>query len=297
MTLEQLFQKDFPLASLTSFKTGGRAQFYGLPADIEEVKNMLSLATRYGLALTFLGGGTNVLVSDKGVDGIVLHTAGLKGIERQGNELTILAGTPVNEVTSYASLHGLKGMEFAGGLPGTIGGAALMNARCYGSEMSEHVVSVRYLDPDGNSYLLSADELDYSYKNSIFQYHPDRLIVEVTLILSPGDSHNIAELTETHRRDRVNKGQFIYPSAGCAFKNNYSLGIPSGKLIEECGLKELSVGDASVLSCHGNFIINKGSASSSDIFTLITRIEEGVLEKKGIKLEKEVRLLGDFSML
>jgi UDP-N-acetylmuramate dehydrogenase len=187
--------------------------------------------------------------------------------------------------------NSLTGFEFAGGLPGSIGGAAYMNARCYGSEMSKVVKSINYIDNDLNESTISIEEINYTYKNSIFMKNPEWYIISVELELTAGDQAEIKELTEKNFEDRKSKGQFDYPSAGCVFKNNYDVGIPSGQLIDELSLKGSKVGGAQVYENHANFIINKSNAKGSDVITLLKMIEKEVYSQRGIRLEREIQVL------
>ena len=187
--------------------------------------------------------------------------------------------------------RGLSGMEFAGGLPGSIGGAVYMNARCYGSEFADIVSAVTILKENGEMEILEKNKLDYAYKQSVFMKHPNWCVFSVEFALKKADKKSIWAVYHTNYLDRKNKGQFAYPSAGCAFKNDYSLGVSAGKIIDECGLKGKYIGGAEVYTKHANFIINKQNASSEDVRTLIAFVAEEVQRQKQVSLEKELCII------
>lgn len=201
------------------------------------------------------------------------------------------AGVTIKDAVKFATKQGLSGLEFAGGLPGTIGGAAFMNARCYGGEFSQIIKEVSIVDGALQYKVLSGADLDYGYKHSIFMEHPEYCIVDVVVSLMPAPKKAIREQTKKNYIDREKKGQFAYPSAGCVFKNDYIAGIPAGKLIDGAGLKGFSSGGAQIYEKHANFIINRKNAKAIDIKRIINEVQKQVKEKNGIDLELELQVI------
>lgn len=201
------------------------------------------------------------------------------------------AGVMINDAVNFAVKQGLSGLEFAGGLPGTIGGATYMNARCYGSEFSRIIKEVSIIDKALQYKVISGTDLDYGYKHSVFMDHPEYCIVDVVLSLMPLSKKLVRDKTRENYLDRERKGQFAYPSAGCVFKNDYTAGIPAGKLIDEAGLKGLTIGGAQIYDKHANFIINKKNAKASDVKKIIREVQNKVEAKSGIHLETELQVI------
>jgi len=286
-------QEYVPLAKYTTFKAGGSARYYCRPENSADVQEAVLYANEHSLEIFRMGGGSNVLVSDKGFEGLVIHMAGLKTFRFEDTRLITGPGIAVDKLANLAAGQGLAGLAFAGGLPGSIGGAVYMNARAYGASFSDVVSAVEIVDEQGKSKTLPAGELDYKYKYSKLMDSHDT-IVSITLQLISGDRDNITRATKENHDKRVQMGQFYFPNAGCVFKNDYSVGIPTGKIIDELGLLSHSVGDACIFENHGNFIVNKGKATASDIRKLIDYIKKTVLEKKSIQLEEEIRYLGSW---
>jgi len=285
-------KKDYPIGELTTFKIGGNAQYFCTPQNLTEVIESLQFTQDGNFPLYILGGGANILVADTGVEGLVLSTQKLDKVEIKDNLVSCECGILINDLNKILINSSLSGMEFSGGLPGSIGGAVFMNARCYGKEFSDIVESVVVLNENFKEEILTKKDLDYSYKNSVFMRRDKLFIYKVNLKLEYGNKQEIEALYQKNAVDRTQKGQFEYPSAGCAFKNDYSFGISTGKIIDELNLKGISIGGAEVYLKHGNFIINKNNATASDVVKLIELVEKEVYEKKGIKLEREVRLIG-----
>lgn len=283
--------KNRPLAELTTFRIGGPADMYCEPKTGEELAQALKYARVNGCRHYILGGGSNTLFSDNGFRGLVISTRSMKGINRKENSILVLAGTSMNDLNGFCVNEGLSGLEFSGGLPGSAGGAVYMNARAYHHEMSEVVKRVTAVNPDGSEKEISVEDIGYGYKQSVFMKYPGLVIVEIEFALVPSDKAAVKKLTQEHRSDRKQKGQYAYPSAGCVFKNDHAAGIPSGQIIDSIGLKGKTVGGAAVYERHANFIVNKGGAKAKDVVTLIEEIEENVFSKKGIKLEREVRVV------
>lgn len=286
-------EEHVPLAPLTTWRVGGPARWYARPRNAEDVAAALAFARERGLPVFRLGGGSNVLISDRGIDGLVLHLAGLDSLAFDGALVEAGAGLSVDALADAAAARGLAGLEFSGGLPGSVGGAAYMNARAFERSFSDVVSSVDVVDPDGARRRLLVEELDYSYKHSLLM-DGEAIVVLVRLVLEPGDPDAVLAATATSRARRDEGGQYTFPSAGCVFKNDYDVGVPSGKLIDETGLRGLRVGDAAVYDRHANFIVNLGGATARDIRALIERVKREVFEKRGVALEEEVRYFGDW---
>lgn len=288
--------KNYPLKKLTTFKIGGRASYFCAPRTFGQLLKALEKAHQTKKEIYFLGGGSNVLFSDGEVDKFILWTKKMRrrSIQKDGDSVlvTVEAGLTIDRLSKYLYRRKISGLEFAGGLPGTIGGAVYMNARCNGGQFSDVVKSVFVVDKEtGQSFTLSGDELEFSYKSSVFMKNPEYIICRVELNLKKGDRADIKALYRKNKAERVEKGQYEYPSAGCIFKNDHSLGVSSGKIIDDLGLKGKTIGGAQVYDNHANFIINKKNASSEDVIQLIKYIEKELAEKKNITLQREVQIV------
>lgn len=288
---EPHMEKNRPLAELTTFRIGGPADLYCEPKNRPELKQALDYARENRIRHYILGGGSNTLFSDNGYRGLVISTRSLAGIRKQGLSLYVQAGTMMDELNAYCVKEGLSGLEFSGGLPGSAGGAVYMNARAYHREMGDAVKKVTVMKPDGSETDIGIGDIGYGYKQSVFMKDPALVILEIEFGMTGSDPETVRTLTEKNRRDREEKGQYAYPSAGCVFKNDRAAGAPSGQLIDSIGMKGRSVGGAAVYEKHANFIVNKGGAKCSDVIRLIEEIEKNVYEKKGVRLEREVRVV------
>ncbi|MCX7881851.1 MAG: UDP-N-acetylmuramate dehydrogenase [Brevinematales bacterium] len=280
-----------PLAPLTTFRLGGEAEFFCEPCSKEELKEVLHLSRQNQWRVVILGGGSNILFADGLIRGLVVSMRAFQGIEEEGEWVWVGAGVSMETLNDWAIRRGRSGLEWSGGLPGTVGGATYMNARAYQHEMSEIVKAVRVVDFSGKEFLLTGEKIHYRYKYSLFMEHEDWVIVEIALGLGVASSEEIRQRTEACRKDRESKGQYAYPSAGCAFKNDYSRNLPAGKVIDEVGLKGFRIGGAEVYEKHANFIINKGGATAEDVIRLLEKIEEEVYTKTGVRLEREVKIV------
>jgi UDP-N-acetylmuramate dehydrogenase len=240
-----------------------------------------------------LGGGTNILVADRGIRGAVVDLSRLTGMRADGTLVIAQGGTPISDVSEFALGQGLRGLEFAYSLPGSLGGAVWMNARCYGSEIGDVLENADYLDEDllPRSYRMRRG--DWSYKRSPFQ-DAGRAILSAGLRLAPGDRAEAQALMQAHRADRERKGHFLHPCAGSIFKNNRAFGAPTGQLIDSLGLKGTRIGGAQVAPFHGNIFINTGDANASDMRALIELVAREVRSRLGLALEREVILVGDW---
>jgi UDP-N-acetylmuramate dehydrogenase len=240
-----------------------------------------------------LGGGSKVLVSDQGIRGVVIITTGLDHLQVEGCRLRAGAGVPSHRAAEAACQAGLGGLEFLTCLPGSLGGACFMNARAFGSEMSLVLSRATVVEPDGRRLELPLRPELFSYKRSPFQASR-AIIAEVELALGRADSAAIAARMRFIEEQRRSKHEMDFPSCGCVFKNDTRFGMPSGRLIERCGLKQLRIGDAEVSPHHANFIINRGRASAAEVRAVLEEVRRRVREQTGFELELEVRLLGEW---
>ncbi len=287
---EGQIKREEPLSRHTTFRIGGPAEYFLTPS-LQQLPQIVALCSRHQIPLTVIGNGSNLLVSDAGLRGVVVeigHAAA--GIRRIGDhELELSAGTLLSEAANAAAGYGLSGMEFAAGIPGSVGGAVVMNAGAYGGEMKDILTSVRVLTTDGRLLTLSADELGLSYRHSRMMDEGE-LVLQAAVRLSPDAEDAIRKRMAELRKRRLEKQPLEYPSAGSTFKRPE--GYFAGKLIEEAGLRGFSIGDAQVSEKHCGFVINRGAATAADILELMQQVQLRVYENSGIRLEPEVRLLG-----
>jgi UDP-N-acetylmuramate dehydrogenase len=283
-----------PMAGHTSFRIGGPADLFAAPVTAEEAGKVLGLCARESVPCFLLGGGTNILVSDKGIRGVVIDLSLLSGLTADGTLVTALGGTPVSTLAELALANGLTGMEFAFALPGSVGGAVWMNARCYEGEVSGVLEYVEYLGADLVEHRHEMNPTEWDYKRSPFQTMQG-VITRAGFRLAPGDPARIGQLMNEHRLDRERKGHFLFPCAGSVFKNNRAFGAPTGRLVDSLGLKGRRIGGAQVAPFHGNIIINTSGATAGDVRALIELVEEEVWRGLGFRLEREVLLVGDWS--
>jgi len=321
-----------PMKEHTTFKAGGNADCWICP-DGEGFTHfcaaLLNRAKNENIPVFILGGGANIVVSDKGIRGIVLDM-GAWNSQRTKNamfseqaesrvlceenfiagsvknyELVLKSGTNIDEAAGIAADAALSGLEFLAGMPGTIGGAVWMNARCYGKEMSDVLQWVEFLVNDGSDnkeYVVRKMEIttnsrlpahNFGYKLSPFQ-KMDCLILNAAFKLKKGDKEKILADMNKNRKDRQDKGHYLFPCAGSAFKNNHEFGKPTGQIIDELGLKGIKKGGAEVASFHGNIIINSNNASASDIRALTCEVAARVKAARGFKLKTEILFVGEW---
>jgi UDP-N-acetylmuramate dehydrogenase len=316
------------LSRHTTFKVGGRADVWVRPS--KEIfpsysERLLKEAREEGIPVFILGAGANLVVSDKGIRGIVLDTGAYRGIgkreersaflceakkdnaEKNGADfdslkanrqkdyfsVSVLAGTSVDGLTFRLAERGLSGVEFLAGMPGSVGGAVWMNARCYEKSVSDVLIETEILDENFQRQIIPFNAQDFAYKKSPFQ-------TRQVLILSARFAVQFRESTAIHReiaafrRDRADKGHYSHPSAGSAFKNNRDFGNPTGKIIDQLGLRGLSIGGAQIAPWHGNIVINTGNATAKDIYILMTEVARRVKEQRGLELESEILFVGDW---
>lgn len=285
-------QKRYSLKKRNSFRINSYADYFIEPKTLAALKHALLYAKENAIPYVILGGGTNVLFSDNGVRGFVISMKRLSAIRYESDKRIVAeAGADVSLVSEKAYARSFTGLEFAYGLPGTVGGAAFMNARCYGNEMSDVIERIGYLDETIVYREMGRAEMEFDYKKSPFQ-DGKKIIITVSLRLKDGDKEAIRKTMQNNYRDRRMKGHFRYPSAGSIFLNDRSAGMPSGALIDKAGLKGLREGGVSVAQFHGNFIINDKGGTANDVRTLIKNVRETVKKEHGITLTPEIRFLG-----
>lgn len=283
------YKKSETMAQHTTFKIGGKADVFVLPCSFDAFCISLKAAKENGVPYFILGRGSNILVSDDGIEGAVISTAALDKVEVFDNCIKCNAGTKLVSVCNTALENSLCGLEFAYGIPGSIGGALYMNAGAYGGEMKDVVSSAKCIDKDGNIIELSVEDMNLSYRNSVFKSN-GFVILEVTLNLKKGDKNEIRFKMDDLISRRKSKQPLEYPSAGSTFKRPE--GNFAGTLIEKCGLKGTGVGGAFVSKKHAGFVINKENATAKDVLLLVDKIRDTVFEKEKIKLEPEIIFVG-----
>lgn len=281
-----------PLSRHTTFRIGGPCKAFVTPGNAEELRAALSLLTRKKEPYFVIGRGSNLLVSDAGFGGIVISLReGLRGIGREGTLLTAEGGTLLSELAKEAENASLTGLEFASGIPGTVGGGLLMNAGAYGSELADVVKEVRIWLPEGREVTMTRDEMDFGYRHSVLQENGG-IVIEAAFELTEGAPGEIRALTEDLNSRRREKQPLEFASAGSTFKRPE--GFFAGKLIEDAGLKGRRVGDAEVSEKHAGFIVNRGNATAEDVDNLIRLVVKEVREQSGVTLVPEIRYLGEF---
>jgi len=286
---------DIPMNNHTTFKTGGKADFFAVPADSDDIIKLLKFAEKYSIPVFILGSGANILVSDKGIRGLIIDMKEISQFSFHNTTCTAGAGLSISDLANSAALENLQGLDFIYGMPGTVGGAVWMNARCYNVSISDILIGVDYLDENLEIKQLKIKDIQnkFAYKKSPFQ-NSSKLILSATFKLNKGNKNDILENMELHKKDRENKGHYKYPSAGSVFKNNRTFGKPTGVLIDSLGLKGYSKGEAEIADFHGNIIVNKGKARSEDIRSIIDFTKKTVNEKLGLDLEPEIQFIGEW---
>ena len=280
-----------PMMKHTSFRAGGAARWFAVPETAEELNAVLAACRKADTPWYVIGNGSNLLVSDKGFPGVIISTDKFDRLEVNGTEITVGAGVMLSKLANTAYKAGLTGLEFAAGIPGTVGGACVMNAGAYGSEMINVLKSVTVLTPEGTVETLPAEKLELGYRTSVIP-KKGYLVLEAVMSLTEGNMEESKALMDDLAFRRKDKQPLEFPSAGSTFKR--PAGHFAGKLIEDCGLKGFTVGGAQVSEKHAGFVINKGGATASDIYNLCKEVEKRVKAEFGVSLEMEVKLLGEF---
>lgn len=280
-----------PMKKHTTFRIGGNADMFVSP-ELNQVPEIMALAKEYDVPVTIIGNGSNLLVGDKGIRGLVLSFGKpAEMVHLEGTIMTIGAGTLLSKAASEAAKNSLSGLEFAAGIPGTLGGAMVMNAGAYGGEMKDVVVSAKVLTPEGTVKELRLKELDLSYRHSCI---PEKgyILLSATVKLEPKEETLIRAEMDDYKARRIDKQPLEYPSAGSTFKRPE--GYFAGKLIQDAGLRGYTVGGAQVSEKHCGFVINKDNATAEDVVNLIKDVKAKVYEEFQVEIEPEVKMIGEF---
>lgn len=285
--------KNEPMSKHTSLKIGGNADYFIIVNSIEELKNVLNILKSNNIKTIIIGNGTNLLVKDGGIRGAVIKL-NLKNfkIKKSSNQILITAesGLSLATLSSIALKEEISGLEFLSGIPGSIGGAIRMNAGAYGKEMKDIIQKSRYITYDGKIKTLTLEEHKFEYRNSIFS-KIDGIIIDTTIIAQKGKKEEIEEKIKEYTESRKKSQPLDYPNAGSTFKRVPD--VPTAKLIDDCGLKGFSIGDAEISTKHAGFIINKGKATASDVLQLVEYVKKVVKEKFDKNIELEILVLGE----
>lgn len=286
--------KDEPMKKHTSFKIGGKADYFIIINTKEQLINLLKLCKDCNKDFFIIGNGTNLLVTDKGFRGVVIKLK-LENIEFEEKDdetiISVESGYQLIKLAKDVLEHSLEGLEFASGIPGTIGGAVRMNAGAYGGEIKDVVVSTKYLDvEDYNVKVLNFEEHEFSYRTSIFARKP-YVILETTMKLKKGNKDEIKSKMDENNKSRFSKQPIEFANAGSTFKRKE--GISTAKLIDESGLKGFCIGDAEVSTKHAGFLINKGNATFEEMESLIQYVQKKIFENYNINIELEVLIVGE----
>ncbi|MGN0421274.1 MAG: UDP-N-acetylmuramate dehydrogenase [Lachnospiraceae bacterium] len=289
---EEQVKTEEPMKNHTTFRVGGPAEFFVMPRSAEEVKKVIDLCRRESFPYYIIGNGSNLLVSDQGYRGVVLQIyKEMSYIEIEENVVVAQAGALLSAIANKALENGLTGFEFAAGIPGTLGGACVMNAGAYGGEMKDVLEEVTVLTEEGEVLIIPKENLELGYRTSIIA-RKGYIVLEARIQLREGEKEAIKSLMEELKDKRVSKQPLEYPSAGSTFKRPE--GYFAGKLIQDAGLRGFSVGGAQVSEKHCGFVINRENATAADVAELMRQVSARVEEEFGVKLEPEVKRLGEF---
>jgi len=276
---------DEPLKKYNTYKIGGIAKYIVFPKNEEKLIKLLEYIKNNNIKYKILGKGSNVIFSSKVFDGIIIKLDEFNYVNINDTVVTVGAGYSLMKLALEMTKKGLSGLEFATGIPGTVGGAVFMNAGAYNSDMGYIVSEVKAIDPNLNIVTLYNSDLDFHYRTSFLQKNPNYICIEAKLVLKNGNKDLMMEIIEDRKQRRLLTQPLEYPSAGSVFRNPDS--APAGKLIEEAGLKGKTIGGAMVSKKHANFIINNGNATGEDIYNLINLIKNEIKKKTGIELRQE----------
>lgn len=290
--LGAVVEENVPMSKYTSFKTGGNADLLIIPASVDSLSQIIKKCKELNIKPFVMGNGSNLLVTDSGYKGVMIKIGSNLSSMKMLDENTIEceSGVMMKALCNFAFDNSLSGLEFAFGIPGNLGGAVYMNAGAYGGEMKDVLYSCTHIDSDGNIGTLTKDQLDLGYRRSAYTDN-GYTIISATLKLQKGDKTEIKEAMNDKLRRRKEKQPLEFPSAGSTFKRPE--GYFAGALIEDCQLKGYTIGGAQVSEKHAGFVINRGGATSTDILNLIKHIQDTVFEKHGVKLETEVKIIGE----
>ncbi len=283
-----------PVAKLTTLRVGGRAEWLALPKTPEQLEDVLSWGRSQGLTVTMLGAGSNLLVSDRGLPGLIVCTRALRHSEfdAESGRVSAAAGEPWSSLAWKAARHGLKGFEWTIGIPGTVGGAVVMNAGAHGGETADILIETKVVSPDGTLSVLKPEDLAYRYRTSNLQ-GSRKIVTMAAFQLSPShDPGMVKAATAEDLRQRRTTQPYHLPNCGSVFRN--PPGSSAGRLIQSAGLKGYQIGDAQISTLHANFIVNLGSAKAQDVLALIHHAQAVIQARDGISLETEVKVMGEF---
>lgn len=284
---------DEPMGKHTSFKIGGPADIMVSPSNSAQLGEIIKDCISFNIPYMVMGNGTNLLVSDKGIRGVVIKIyENMDNCTVNGEFVEFEAGMLISKASKIAYQNSLSGLEFAEGIPGTVGGAVTMNAGAYIGEMAMVVIKTEYMDANGDIITVTGKEHDFSYRSSIIQ-KTKGIVLKTQLKLNNGDASKIKELMDDFNFKRRDKQPLEWPSAGSVFKR--PKGHFVGKLIDDCGLRGYSIGDAQISNKHSGFIINTGKATCKEVLDLINHIQRTVKDQFDVELEPEIRIIGDFS--
>lgn len=280
---------DEPMKKHTSFKIGGVADIFIKVKSVQELQYIIEVAKKENILVTIIGNGSNLLVKDNGIRGIVIML-NMDKIEIEDTIVTVEAGVKLGFLAQKLLKEELTGFEFAAGIPGSIGGAVRMNAGAYGGEMKDIIVETKCLTPSGEIVTLSNEEQEFSYRHSIFMENR-YIVLETKIKLRKGNKDEIKAKMDDYAQQRKEKQPISLPSAGSTFKRGTD--FVTAKVIDECELKGFSIGDAQVSTKHAGFVVNNGNATAEDVLRLIEHVQKVVLEKTGKKIELEIEVLGE----
>ena len=280
---------DEPMKKHTSFKIGGVADIFIKVKSVQELQYIIEVAKKENILVTIIGNGSNLLVKDNGIRGIVIML-NMDKIEIEDTIVTVEAGVKLGFLAQKLLKEELTGFEFAAGIPGSIGGAVRMNAGAYGGEMKDIIVETKCLTPSGEIVTLSNEEQEFSYRHSIFMENR-YIVLETKIKLRKGNKDEIKAKMDDYAQQRKEKQPISLPSAGSTFKRGTD--FVTAKVIDECGLKGFSIGDAQVSTKHAGFVVNNGNATAEAVLRLIEHVQKVVLEKTGKKIELEIEVLGE----
>lgn len=290
LSLECSAEREVSMKNYTSFKVGGPAELFLSPEDVGQTAKLVRFCEKEEIPVFVLGKGSNLLVSDRGIKGAVIYTGKQCGISLvDENTVRAQSGASLAQLCTFALENSLSGLEFAYGIPGTVGGAVFMNAGAYGGEMKDVLLNSEYVSTDGTSGELDNEAMELSYRHSAYE-NSNLVITAASVRLAPADRNEIKSTMNDILTRRKEKQPLEYPSAGSTFKRPE--GNFAGALIEQCGLKGVSVGGAQVSEKHAGFIINRGGATAADILSLIKHVQARVKAQTGVSLETEIRLIG-----
>ena len=278
-----------PMKNHTSFKIGGECDYFVMPENLQQLKAVVVKAKELGIPIFVLGKGSNILVLDGGIKGIVISMAGINDIDVNGDEITAGAGVSVANLCVFALQNCLSGIEFAYGIPGSVGGGLYMNAGAYGGQFSDRVIRAEYITSDGELVAVEAKDMALGYRTSIFKQNGG-IILSATFKLNKGESDKIKAAMDDYMDRRKSKQPLEFPSAGSTFK--LTEGYFAGALIEQNNLKGVSVGGAMVSEKHAGFVINYDNATAKDVKGLMAKIQKIVKENNGVDLEPEIIFVG-----